>query len=194
MSDTAYNDLMARIEQLEASVQNLQAAVQAGGAGAPAGGAPGGTPGNVPNTGAGAGAGGGAGRFRDFFYMPSDPIGLGLSVGGNIANAVFKSKAAKQIARGNAPQHLAAALSTPQSQRIFGDPLGSMAKISADAGQAKATTSLATGEAIQNSANDVANFISSINTMRRLLGGDALSAMSLHAMNNLIRGVTGGRR
>jgi hypothetical protein len=112
-------------------------------------------------------------------------LGTAASIGGRIANAVYKSKAAKQIARGNAAQHLAASMSTPQSQAIFGNPLGDLAKISADAGQANATQSLATGEAWQGSLQDIANFISTINTMRRLMSGDALSAMGLIAMQRM---------
>jgi hypothetical protein len=134
------------------------------------------------------GSGGGSkgkGSFTDFFFPWTDSASLGFGIGGRIANAVFKHKAANQIARGNAPQHMAAALSTPQSQALFGNPLGSLAQISADAGQRNAAKSLAKGEAWQGSMDDLSNFISSVNTMRRLLQGDSLSAMGLIAMQRM---------
>jgi hypothetical protein len=140
-----------------------------------------------PEPGTVTGGGSNAATFRKFFY-PQDVLGIGASIGGRIANAVYKSKAAKQVARGNAAQHFAAALSTPQSHAIFGSPLGSLAKISADAGKANATKSLATGEAWQGSLQDISNFINTINTMRRLMNGDALSAMSLMAIRHLMNG------
>jgi hypothetical protein len=140
---------------------------------------------NIPTPGTVTGGGSpSAATFRKFFY-PSDIIGSAASIGGRVANAYYKSKAAKQMARGNAAQHLAASMSTPQSQAIFGSPLSGLAKLSADAGQAKATQSLAQGEAWQGSLQDIANFISSINTMRRLMSGDALSAMGLIAMQRM---------
>jgi hypothetical protein len=157
------------------------------------GGAPGTAPSVVP-TGSTGGTGGipasadipgGGNSFLKYFYPVSDTIGVAAGIGGRIANAIYKSKAAKQVARGNAAQHLAAAMSTPQSQAIFGNPLGELAKVSADAGQANAATSLAKGEAWQGSLNDISNFISSINTMRRLMSGDALSAMGLIAMQRM---------
>jgi hypothetical protein len=137
--------------------------------------------------GASIGGTGSSNSFMKYFY-PTDSIGVAAGIGGRIANAVYKSKAAKQLARGNAAQHLAAGMSTPQSQAIFGSPLGSLAKVSADAGQANATTSLAKGEAWQGSLNDISNFISSINTMRRLMSGNALSAMGLWGASRILRG------
>jgi hypothetical protein len=123
--------------------------------------------------------------FMNYFYPLTDIIGVGAGIGGRIANAVYKSKAAKQVARGNAAQHLAASMSTPQSQAAYGNPLGELAKVSADAGQAEAAKSLAKGEAWQGSLNDISNFISSINVMRRLMSGNSLSAMGLIAMQRL---------
>jgi hypothetical protein len=123
--------------------------------------------------------------FMNYFYPASDLIGLGAGVIGRSVGAYYKSKAAKQIARGNAPQHIAAALDNPQSAAIFGSPLTQLTGISGDAGQAAATKSLATGEAVQGSLQDVSNFISSINMMRRLMSGNALSAMGLIALQRM---------
>jgi hypothetical protein len=144
--------------------------------------------GNIPPT--NVPPGGGSMSFKDYFYPVTDTLGVAASIGGRIANAVYKSKAAKQLARGNAAQHIAASLSTPQSQQIFGSPLGELAKVSADAGQAAATKSLAKGEAWQGSLQDISNFISSINMMRRLIGGNAMSAYGLLALQRMY---TGGR-
>jgi hypothetical protein len=129
--------------------------------------------------------GGGGNSFLKYFYPVTDILGVGASIGGRIANAYYKTKAAKQVARGNAPQHLAASLSTPGSQAVYGNPLGDLAKISSDAGQAAAATSLAKGEAWQGSLQDVSNFISSINTMRRLFDSNSLTAMGLIAMQRM---------
>jgi hypothetical protein len=146
--------------------------------------------GNIPPTNVPPGGGGSSTSFKDYFYPVTDTLGVAASIGGRIANAVYKSKAAKQLARGNAAQHIAASLSTPQSQQIFGSPLGELAKVSADAGQAAATKSLAKGEAWQGSLQDISNFISSINMMRRLIGGNAMSAYGLLALQRMY---TGGR-
>jgi hypothetical protein len=143
---------------------------------------------NTTLPGGGKGGGGGIGgdsKFTDFFFPVTDTAGVISGIGGRIANAIYKTKAARQLARGNAAQHFASALSTPQSQAMFGNPLGEMAKISADAGQSNASKSLATGEVIQGSLDDISNFISSINTMRRLMKGDALNAAGLYAMHRL---------
>jgi hypothetical protein len=128
------------------------------------------------------------------WMWPTDVIGLGVGIGGRIANAYYKTKAARQIARGNAAQHLAAAMSTPQSQAVYGSPLSGIAKISADAGQSNAAKSLATGEAWQGSLSDISNFISSINVMRRLMKGNAMSAMAFEAMRRFLQGRGGGTR
>jgi hypothetical protein len=127
----------------------------------------------------------GGSNFRKYFFPVSDTIGLVSGIVGRAANAYYKTKAARQMARGNAAQHFASALSTPQSQAVFGSPLSSLAKISADAGQANATKSLAIGDTIQGGLQDISNFISSVNTMRRLMQGDALSAMGLIAMQRM---------
>jgi hypothetical protein len=129
--------------------------------------------------------GGSSNNFLKYFFPVSDTIGLVSGIVGRAANAYYKTKAARQMARGNSAQHLASALSTPQSQAVFGSPLSGLAKISADAGQANATKSLATGDAINGSLQDISNFISSVNTMRRLMQGDALSAMGLIAMQRM---------
>jgi hypothetical protein len=151
------------------------------------------TPGGGGSPGGGGGSpGGGNSKFTDFFYPVSDSIGVGAGIGAHIANAVYKTKAAKHMARGNSTQHLASALSTPQSQAIFGNPLGELAKVSAEAGQANATKDLATGEAISNSLQDISNFVSSINTMRRLMKGDALNAAGLYAVGRLLHGLGRG--
>jgi hypothetical protein len=138
----------------------------------------------------GSGDGGGqadrAGSFMDYFFPVSDTISLGAGIAGKVINSLYKDKAAKQVARGNAAQHLAAALSTPNSQKVFGNPMGELAKVSADVGQANAAGSLAKGEAWQGSLQDVSNFISSINVMRRLMKGNAFGAYSLMAMQRLM--------
>lgn len=162
----------------------------------------------LPTAGSGAGAGGNTGdtgtsadpdadpdadpnqananSFKNYFYPTSDILGLGFGMGGKLVGAGFKSAAANQLARGNAAQHIAAAMSNPSSEAVFGNPLGNLAKISADAGQAKASGTLAWGDATQGSAEDVSNFINSINTMRRLMSGNALSAMGLWGMGRII--------
>jgi hypothetical protein len=193
MANKSYGQLINRIQQLEQSVGQISALLNQLQTGA----ASGGTPANRSRSsgsgsGGGGGGSGGGGSFTDYAW-PSDAVGLGFGIGGRIANAIYKTKAAKQLARGNSAQHFASALSTPQSQAIFGSPLSDMAKVSAEAGQANAAKSLATGEAWQGSLEDVSNFINSINTMRRLMKGDALSAMSLHAMRMFGQGM-GSRR
>jgi hypothetical protein len=130
--------------------------------------------------------------FKNYFYPGSDIASLGFGTLGRAIGAYHKGRAAKEMARGNAPQHLAASMGNPSSDATFGNPLANLAQISADAGQAKATGTLAAGEAWQGSLQDISNFISSINTMRRLMSGNALSAMSLLGMGRIIN-PPGGR-
>jgi hypothetical protein len=126
------------------------------------------------------------GSFKDFMFIPSDLISIGAGIAGRAAGAIAKNVAAGQMARGNAPQHFAASMSNPSSEARFGNRLGNLAQIAADAGQAKATGTLATGEAVQGGFQDISDFISSINVMRRLMQGNALTGMGILGMNRLM--------